>query len=547
MPLRISRRLLAGALAIGLPAGLFGLVARTLTPGRDKASGRAAPMIWHRGALGDPGSLDPHKATTMLEGHVLGELFEGLVTRDARGELVPGVATDWSVSDDKMNYVFTLRSDARWSNGDAVTAHDFVFAFRRLMAPATGAPYANILYTLRNAEKVNKGALPVEALGVHAPSESRLEIALEHPAPYFVAQLTHITAKPLHRASIEAHGARFTRPGHLVGNGAFVLTDYVPNDRLVLAKNLYFHDAAKVRLDFEIFYPLEDRSAALRRFMAGEIQFYDDVPVEQIAFVRERLPRALVISPSLGGYYYAFDTRRPPFDDKRVRQALAMAIDREFLAEQIWGGTMEPLYSFVPPGIADYGAPETVSWYGLRPFEREDEARRLLREAGYGEGMRPLEVEIRFNISENHRATAVAIADMWRPLGVTTTIFATDGTTHFAFLREQAPFDVARSSWFADFPDAENFLFLGESDNKGLNTPKFSNPGFDALLQASRREGSAERRRVLLHEAERLILDEMPYLVMLSYRSSHLVAPELFGFEPNVLDTHYGRYISIGE
>lgn len=535
---RLGRLLVAFALALGL-VGLLAAVG----PGR--APPEIAPMTWHRGALGDPGSLDPHKATTVIEGNVLAELFEGLVTRNAKGELVPGVASSWKVSEDGRVYTFTLRPDARWSNGDAVTASDFVYAFRRLMAPATGAPYANILYTLKNAEKVNKGALPVEDLGVRALSDHRLEMVLEHTAPYFISQLTHITAKPLHRASVEAAGSRFTRPGRLVGNGAFVLADYVPNDRLVLVKNRCFHDAATVALDREIFYPLEDRSAALRRFMAGEIHSYDDVPLEQVAFVRKRLPEALVVSPSLGAYYYAFDTRRKPFDDTRVRRALSMVIDREFLAERIWGGTMEPLYSFVPPGIETYGAPTTVRWKEMRPFEREDEARRLLREAGYGDGLEPLEVEIRFNNSENHRATAVAIADMWKGLGVATKLRATDATTHFAFLREKAPFDVARAGWFADFPDAENFLFLGESDNKGLNTPNFSNAAFDALLRAARRERSAERRRAILHEAEALILAEQPYLVLMAYRSSYLLSPKISGFEPNPFGAHAGRYVSI--
>jgi oligopeptide transport system substrate-binding protein len=530
--------------ACAVVAAAAGIVAAVGT-GRQPASGAPEPMTWHRGALGDPGSLDPHKATTLIEGNVLAELFEGLVTRDAKGELIPGVASSWTVGSDGMVYTFALRPDARWSNGDKVTAEDFVFAFRRLLAPTTGAPYANILYTLKNAAKVNKGVLPGEALGVRALGEESLEIELEHPAPYFISQLTHITAKPLHRASVEAYGTSFTRPGRLVGNGAFMLADYVPNDRLVLVENPYFHDASTVALDREIFTPLEDRSAALRRFMAGEIDSYDDVPLEQIAFVRKHLPEALLVAPVLGAYYYAFDTRRKPFDDGRVRRALSMVIDREFLAERIWGGTMEPLYSFVPPGIESYGAPSTVSWKDLRPFEREDEARRLLREAGYGEGLLPLEVEIRFNNSENHRATAVAIADMWKALGVATQLRATDATTHFAFLREKAPFDVARAGWFADFPDAENFLFLGESDNTGLNTPNFSNAAFDRLLAASRRERAPERRRELLHEAEELILEEQPYLVLLAYRSSTLLSPKLHGFEPNAFGAHAGRYVSI--
>jgi peptide/nickel transport system substrate-binding protein/oligopeptide transport system substrate-binding protein len=535
----VARLLCLIALAWGL-AG-FGL----WVAGPEPDTGARAPMTWHRGALGDPGSLDPHQATTLIEGHVLAELYEGLVTRDAGGRLIPGVASRWTVSDDETLYTFTLRPDARWSNGDPVTAHDFVFAFRRLMAPATGAPYANILYTLKNAEKINKGALPVETLGVRAQGDHRLEIALEHATPYFISQLAHITAKPLHKASVEAHGSRFTRPGNLVGNGAFVLASYVPNDRLVLVRNPYFHAAATVALDREIFYPLEDRSAALRRFMAGEIDSYDDVPLDQIAFVRARLPESLVVSPVLGAYYYAVDTRRKPLDDKRVRRALSMVIDREFLAERIWGGTMVPLYSFVPPGIDSYGEPTAVPWKDMRPFEREDAARRLLREAGYGEGLRPLEIEIRFNTSENHRATAVAIADMWKQLGIATRLRATDATTHYALLREKAPFDVARAGWFADFPDAENFLFLGESDNQGLNTPSFSDPGFDALLRAARIARSPDRRRAILHAAEARLLDEQPYLVLMAYRSSHLVSPRLHGFEPNVFEAHGGRYVSI--
>lgn len=509
------------------------------------ASSASAEMIWRRGALGDPGSLDPHKATSMIETNVLAELYEGLVTRNARGEIIPGVAARWTVGPDATVYTFELRSDARWSNSDKVTPDDFVFAFRRLMTPSTGAPYANILYTLKNAERINKGTLPPETLGVRALDETRLEITLEHPAPYFIDQLAHMTALPLHRKSVEAAGASFVRPGHQVTNGPFRLEDYTPNDRLVLTKNSYYYDAGRIALDKEVFYPLEDRAAALRRFMAGEIHSYDDVPAEQLAFVQARMPEALLVTPGLAGYYYAFDTRRPPFSDRRVRQALSMAIDREFLAETIWRGTMEPSYSFVPPGIASYGAPAAVRWTDTSPFEREDEARRLLREAGFGDGLQKLELTIRFNNSENHRATAVAIADMWKSLGVEAQLLGTDGTSYFAFLHEKAPFDVARSGWFADFPDAENFLFLAESDNKVLNSPSFENAAFDALLHAARVEASPERRCVLLHEAEALLLEEQPYLVLMHYRSTHLVSPKLRGFEPNVLDSHHGRYVSI--
>jgi oligopeptide transport system substrate-binding protein len=509
------------------------------------AGGAPAKMIWHRGELGDPGSLDPHKATTLIESNILDELFEGLVTLDARGEIIPGVAASWTVDPGGTVYDFKLRDDAKWSNGDKVVPEDFVFAFQRLMAPRTGAPYANILYTLKNAKRINKGELPVEALAVRPLDETTLEIALEQPATYFISQLAHMTAKPLHRKSIEAFGSDFVRPAHMVTNGAFMLKEFTPNDRLVLVKNPYYYDAARVALDAEIFYSLEDRSAALRRFMAGEIQSYDDVPVEQIGFVGSHLAEAFKVTPNLGSYFYAFDTRHKPFDDRRVRQALSMVIDREFLAERIWGGTMDPGYSFVPPGIESYGAPATVAWKNIDPFEREDEAKRLLAEAGFGPGGEKLAVQIRFNNSENHRATAVAIADMWKALGVETRLLATDATSHYAFLREKPTFDIARSGWFADYPDAQNFLFLGQSDNQALNAASFTNKSYDRLMHEAQVEGLPERRRAVLHEAEALLLDEQPYLVLLTYKSRNLVSPKLKGFEANVLDNHPGRYISI--
>ncbi|MGH6936864.1 MAG: peptide ABC transporter substrate-binding protein [Methylocella sp.] len=509
------------------------------------AGGAAAKMVWHRGELGDPGSLDPHKATTLIESNILDELFEGLVTFDARSEIIPGTAMSWTVDPGGTVYDFKLRGDAKWSNGDKVVPEDFVFAFRRLMTPGTGAPYANILYTLKNAERINKGELPVEALAVRALDETTLEIALEQPTPYFLSQLAHFTAKPLHRKSIEAFGSDFVRPAHVVTNGPFMLKEFTPNDRLVLVKNPYYYDAAHIVLDAEIFYSLEDRAAALRRFIAGEIQSYDDVPVEQIGFVRSHLAEAFRVTPSLGSYFYAFDTRHKPFDDRRMRQALAMVIDREFLAETIWRGTMDPGYSFVPPGMESYGAPATVAWKDIDPYEREDEAKRLLAEAGFGPGGQKLEVEIRFNNSENHRATAVAIADMWKALGVETRLLATDATSHYAFLREKPPFDVARSGWFADYPDAQNFLFLCQSDNQALNVASFKNEAYDRLMRVAQMEHSPGRRRAILHEAEALLLDEQPDLVLLTYKSRNLVSPKLKGWEENVRDNHPGRYISI--
>ncbi len=501
------------------------------------------PQIWRRGASGDPGSLDPDKASTLIEANVLSELFEGLVTRDAQGQIVPGVAESWTVNKDRTVYRFTFRRNAKWSNGDRVVPEDFVFAFRRLMNPATGAQYANILYTLKNAEKVNKGQLPVTALGVQAIGDRVLELTLAHPVPYLLEQLTHMTALPLNPRNVVTYGDTFTMPGHLVSNGPFMLRSFFPDDRLVLVKNPYYYDAAHVKLAKEIFIPLEDRAAALRRFMAGEIDSYDDVPVDQIAFVRARLGDEFKVAPELSGYYFAFDTRHPPFDDARVRRALSMVIDREFLADKIWGGTMQPAYSFVPPGIESYGPPTTVTWRDMDPFAREDMAKRLLREAGYGPGGKQLAIEIRFNTSEANKATAVAVADMWKVLGVRTRLYQTDSTSYYAFLHSGARFDVARFGWFADYADAQNYLFLAESDNPGLNTAHFVDPDYDAVMRDAA-EAAGAARIALLHRAEAVLLNQQPYLVLLFARSRNLVSKRLRGWVPNVLDHHPGRYIS---
>ncbi len=499
--------------------------------------------VWVRGETADPGSLDPHKTSTSVEQHILDELYEGLTVYDGHGDLAPGVAARWSISADGLVYTFALRPDARWSNGEPVTADDFVFAFRRLMDPRTGAGYANILYTVKNARDVNTGRLPPDALGIRALGQAALEITLEHPSSTFLDQLTHMTAMPLHRASVERWGEKFSRAGHLVGNGAFALRRYVPNDRLVLEKNPYFHDAATVALAGEVIVPIADRAAGLRRFMAGEIDSYNEVPNDQIAFIRQHLAGAFKLTPSLGTYYYALDVRTRPVDDPRVRRALALAVDREFLAGAIWGATTQPAYSFVPPGIASYGAPTTVAWTAMSQFDREDAARALMTQAGYGPA-HPLHLTIRFDQSENHKATAVAVADMWRPLGIESDFVVQDAASFFGYLAAGRPYQVARSGWFADFPDAQNYLFLAESDNQSLNTAHYADAGFDALMHAAERETDAGRRRTLLHQAEARLLDALPYLPLMTYDAPNLVSPHLRGWTANNLDHHPGRYIS---
>jgi ABC-type oligopeptide transport system substrate-binding subunit len=488
--------------------------------------------------------LDPQRTATVVEADVDYDVFEGLLTYDAAGALVPGIAESWKVGADGLRYVFTLR-EAKWSNGDPVVAADFVYSFRRLLDPATGAQYANLFYVLANGEAVNKGILKPDALGVKALDARTLEIDLARPTPYILGLLAHQTAAPVNPGNVEKYGKDFVRPGHLVSDGAYVLSDYVPNDKIVLTKNPNFHDAANVRIDREEILPLEDRSAALRRFEAGEIDSYPDVPADAIPFIREKFKSEFHLSPSLGVFYFAFNTRKPPFDDPRVRNALSMVVDRDFLADKIWGGAMLPGDSLVPPGIDDYGPPVTSAFHDLSPIEAEDKARELLRAAGYGPGGKPLHVEIRFNTSENNKATAVAIADMWKELGVTTSFVNTDLKTHYALLRDGGDFDVARAGWIGDYSDPQNFLVLAKSDDVALNYCHYSNPAYDALLAKAETERDLGARAKILRAAEAMLLADQPIMPLMFYSSRNLVSSRVAGWKANLLDRHLTRYLSI--
>lgn len=504
----------------------------------------AAEMAYHRGNSADPETLDQHKTSTVYEAHILRDLYEGLVIYDAAAQVVPGVAESWELSDDGRTYTFRLRADAKWSNGDPVTAGDFVYSFRRIMLPETGAKYANVLYPIANAEKIHAGELPATELGVAALDDRTLEITLGDPTPFFLELLTHQTGLPVHPPSVEALGAEFVRPGKMVSNGAYVLQEFVPNAHVKLTRNPMFHDAASVRIDTVYYFPTEDRSAALRRFQAGELHSNNDAPIEQVAWMRANLGDQFRVAPYLGIYYYAVNTAKPPFDDPRVRRSLSMVIDREFLAEEIWGGTMVAGYSFVPPGTANYGDPAYADYRDMSMIDREDAAAALLAEAGFGPD-HPLEIEIRYNTSENHKNTALAIADMWQPLGVKTTLVNSDTATHFAILRDKGDYDVARAGWIADYNDPQNFLFMVESDNEGFNYANYANPEYDALMDRAAAETDLDKRAKLLFEAETIFMRDLPFIPLMYYGSLSLVSDRIEGWQDNIQNVHASRWMSI--
>jgi oligopeptide transport system substrate-binding protein len=492
---------------------------------------------------GEPDSLDPHHASGTWENRIIGDMFMGLTTEAADGSVIPGAAESWQVSDDGTVYTFTLR-DHGWSDGTPVTADDFVFAMRRILDPAEAAEYASLLYTIKKARPLNEGAiLSMDQLGVQAQGPKTLEITLESPTPYFIEQLTHYTAFPLPKHKVEELGDDWVKPENIVGNGAYAVVEWLPNTHVRSEKNQAFYDADKVAIDTVYFYPSEERNAATKRFRAGEIDLQYDFASEQIDWLEENLPEATHIAPYLGIYYYVINTREPPFDVPAVRQALAMAIDREAITDKILRTGELPAYSFVPPGTGNYGEPAYVSWRGMPAEERLAKAKELLAAAGFGPD-NPLELQLRYNTSETHKKVAIAVAAMWKQLGVETELFNSEVKVHYNDLQE-GNFQVARAGWIADYNDAQNFLYLMASSTGVMNYAGYANGEFDRLMAEASATADLGARADLLRQAEAVAMADMPNIPINYYVSKNLVAPQVKGWVDNTKDIHRTRWLSV--
>lgn len=498
-------------------------------------------VVYNRGNSADPESLDPHKTSTVYEAHILRDLYEGLVMQDKNAELIPGAAESWNVSDDGTVYTFKLRANGVWSDGSPVTAEDFVYAFRRLEDPATGAEYASMLYVVKNGEEVNTGKMKPEELAVKAIDPLTFEVTLKSPTPYFLEMLTHQSTYPVNKAAIDKLGADWIKAGNLVSNGAYTLTEFTPNDHIKLTKNPKFHDAANVKIDVVNYYPTEDRSTAIKRFEAGELDSNDDIPTEQLADLKAKFGDQLRVGPYLGTYYFAIKTDKAPWDNVELRNAISMAIDRDLLAE-VWQNSMLPGYSMVPPGIAGY-TPALAKFADMSQIDREDEAQKVLEKLGYSAD-KPLKMEIRYNTSENHKNTAVAIQEQLKPLGVEVSLVNTDTKTHYGLLEQKGDYDVARAGWIADYKDPESFLGISRKAS-GNNYSNYDSAAFEKAMEtAAAAGGKPEERMKHLAEAERLLVDEVGNIPLLYYSYKNLVSPKITGYDENVMDVHPTRFIS---
>ncbi len=512
------------------------------------ASSALAETVLHRGNAGEPQTLDQAQTSINIEAFILKDLYEGLTIYDAAGKIVPGAAESWTLSDDGTVYTFKIRADAKWSDGSPVTAEDFVFSFKRVEDPKTAAKYANILYPIKNAEKLNKGEGKLDDLGIKAVDEKTLEITLERPTPFFLELLAHQTALPVSKASVEKNGADFVKPGVMVSNGAYTLQSHVPNDSLIVVKNPNHWDAANTKIDKVIFYPIDDQAASVRRFEAKEMDLAFNFSADQLERLKKSYGEQVHVSPTLATYYYTFDTREAPYSDVRVRRALSMSVDRDFLAKEIYSGSQVPAYSMVPPGMDSYGEPAKADFAAMSQLDREDEALKLMKEAGYGEGGKPLSIEIRYNTNPNHERVATAIADMWKTtFGANVSLVNLDVASHYGYLQEGGKYNVARAGWVADYADAENFLNLSVSSNTTFNYSKFNNAEFDALMKKSYDEKDPAARSKLLHDAEAILMKEQPVAPLLTQADLWLVSNRVKGWEDNAANEHLSRFLSVSE
>ena len=494
----------------------------------------------------EPESLDPHKVSGVPEANLGRQMFEGLTTTDNDGKTVPGMAESWENQDFKV-WTFKIR-DAKWSNGEPVTAHDFVYSLRRLGDPKTGSPYANYLTDMQivNALDVVEGKKPADALGVKALDDKTLEITLNGPVPYLADMLIHNSTKPVNKKAVETHGEKWTSPENFVSNGAYKLKSWTVNDKIVLERNPQYYNDAKTTINQITMLPIVEQSTDVQRYKAGEVDVtYNALPPEQFAAIKRDMGDELKISPFLCTYYYQINTKAKPFDDIRVRKALALASDRETIAEKVQGQGQTPAYQFVPPATAGYKE-YTPEWKSWDKAKRIEEAKKLLAEAGYGEG-KPLRFELLYNTNESHKKIAVAMASLWKEaLGTVDVQLINQEWKTYLDSQRNGRFQISRSGWCSDYNEPSTFLNVRKSGHSS-NYGKYSNAEFDGLLAKTVVAGTTDEQRADLYNQAEAVLDKDPSDIFIyHYISPRLVKPYIAGYsDKDPQDNYQVKYWSV--
>ncbi len=525
-----------------LAAMLLGATATTgsaFAAGTHPVTGEALAeqQVFTYRVLDEHSSVDPQVVEDVSGSDIVRDLFEGLMNQDAQGRLVPGTATGYTVSDDRLTYTFSLRDDAKWSNGDPVVAGDFVYAWKRAVSPELASPYSWFmeLMSIENAARIIAGDLPVDELGVSAPDDSTLVVSLSQPLPYFPQMVTHATTFPVNAAVVEAHGADWTRPENIVSNGAYVLTEHIPNERSVRERNPMYWDAENVILERTVALVINDENTALTRWLAGELD-RTEVPAGQFPRLQKEYPGEAISFPRLCNYYYTFNLSESgpeAFKDVRVRKALALAVDRKIITENILAGGQIEAFTFTPAATADFEVPD-VEVASMSQAERDARAKTLLAEAGYGPD-NPLKFEMIYNTSESHKKIAVAMSQMWKQkLGVETTLANMEWKT-FLEVRANQGFELARGAWCGDYNEASTFLDLLTSPS-AYNDGKYSNAMVDELMTLAK---IADDTQAIYTRVEQEIADDVPIIPIYHYAGVYMLDSDVGGWPVSNIEQNW--------
>ncbi len=502
-------------------------------------------QIYHHGNGSEPQGIDPHIVTGVPEHHILISLCEGLTIpnpnpNDMNGYMA-GTAESWSISDDGKEYIFNINKNAKWSNGEPVTADDFVWSWKRILTASLGSQYPDMLYYLVGAYEYHNGLIDdFDQVGVKSVDKHTLKVNLKNPTPFFLGLLSHYSTWPVHKETVLKFGdiddrnGEWTRPGNFVCNGPFQLKTWELNNKIVVEKNPHYYDAAMVRLNEIHFYPVSNVMTEDRMFRAGQLHLTSTLPSQKCPIYIEENPN-LRIDPYMGTYFYRINTENEVLKDVRVRKALAYSIDRQLLVDKVTKCGQIPAYSFTPPGSNGYQPSTEIPFNPLL-------AKSLLEEAGFSEKNPFPKLEILFNTNEDHRKLALAVQQMWQiNLGIEVELVNQDWKVYLN--REMiGDFQISRAGWIGDYEDPNTFLDLMRP-NRGNNKTGWENMEYDALVEKANTINNQAKRYELLYQAEEILIENMPVIPLYTYVRAYQLSPDVKGFSPHILDHHHPKFI----
>jgi oligopeptide transport system substrate-binding protein len=500
-------------------------------------------QVLHMNAGSEPQDLDPQTTTGAVESRIQDALFEGLIAwHPDHTDPFPGVAESWDISEDGTVYTFHIRKNAKWSNGDPLTAHDFVFSYQRLFSPALSAQYAYMHYVIKNAAAYTKGEITdFSKVGVKAQDDHTLQITLRAPTPYFLRLVRDRSAYPVHKetilkfGNIDVRNTKWTHTGNLIGNGPFMLEYWQTNRKVKTVRNPHYWDAKNVGLNEIHFYPIEDPTAEERAFRSGQLHITKEAPQERIKFYRENQPDIIRIDDWLGTYFYEMNTSHPPLDDVRVRQALAMSLNREQIVAHVCKAGEPSAYHLTPPNTAGYTSRSRIEF-------NPEKAKKLLAEAGYPNGEGFPKFELLYNTHKSHMGIAEVVQQQWKnTLNIDVELLNMEWKTYLS-MKNNHKYHIARASWIGDYIDPSTFLEMYLTGG-GNNDAAWSNKKYDELLAKAGKEMDPNKRNEHFQQAEEILMTEVPIIPIYFYRNKALVHPAVKNWTHNPLDRHPYKYV----